>query len=641
MSKYHTFGGQTYALGSSIGSTDSTILLSSFIEPISEVPYTMALLNTDIVYGTIAPKTSSSEFISFTGITQNSNGTATLTGVTRGLAKKYPFTSSATFKLPHAGQSQFIISDAPQVFEKYAAKDNDETITGTWTFQNFPITPSTPLASDTVFGQTKLSVAAANPSNPIAVGDNDTRIQSTPTASEKAALAGTQGVPSATNKYVTVDNVYVAEVDQSQTTQNSTVEVGMANTTGNKNKIQQSFIPVKTKTRGVKLYKSADTGTFTGTVTVALYADTAGSPSGSALATVTLTNSQWLGFPVGEFEADFSAEYLMTAGTTYWIQVITSTADNSNHPNLATNTAGGYANGSVKYWNTTDGYVAIANIDLYFKTLNGINNQVVETNASGKIPSVLIDYSNAPYVPSQDIPTRTGASGFSSYASSNSDGSLMFILTYGGSIAYLSRLIKDSSTNQYYISHIVTVAQTSGVSGLCVLGSYVYVSSFNSALKIQRYDIATLANETIMTFSGTARSGIMFSNGVDIYVYNTTNQFDRFTLSGTTLTNAGTITYTSSGTVKAAIANSQYVWITDGAGTGTTNIRKYNISGGSVVSTFSPIINADSYFNGGVYLSLFLARLDLLGIQYHYSIVQGSSNTQVGIISKLMAITLP
>lgn len=94
----------------------------------------MALLNTDIAYGTLAPRTSSSEFISFTGITQNVDGTATLTGVTRGLAKKDPFTTSATFKLPHSGQSVFIISDAPQLFNKYSVLQNAETITGLKTF---------------------------------------------------------------------------------------------------------------------------------------------------------------------------------------------------------------------------------------------------------------------------------------------------------------------------------------------------------------------------------------------------------------------------------------------------------------------------------------------------------------------------
>src|ERR1035437_7153686 len=111
MSKYHTFGGTTYSLGQSIGSTDTSIILSSFLEPVTGTPYTMALLNTDIVYGTIAPKTTSSEFISFTTLVQNANGTCTLGGVTRGLAKKSPFTTDAAYKLPHSGQTQFIISD--------------------------------------------------------------------------------------------------------------------------------------------------------------------------------------------------------------------------------------------------------------------------------------------------------------------------------------------------------------------------------------------------------------------------------------------------------------------------------------------------------------------------------------------------
>jgi len=129
---FYTFGAGTYTLASSISSTDTSITLSSFLEPVTGTPYTMALLNTDIVYGTIAPKTTNSEFISFTGITQNADGTATLTGVTRGLAKKYPFTTSSSYKLPHPGQSQFIISDAPQVFTSYGALDNNEVITGLW-----------------------------------------------------------------------------------------------------------------------------------------------------------------------------------------------------------------------------------------------------------------------------------------------------------------------------------------------------------------------------------------------------------------------------------------------------------------------------------------------------------------------------
>ena len=132
---YNPSGGGTYRLQTSIGSTNTTIYLSSFKEPISLTPYTMSYLNTSVGYGTLEPQQPTrSEFISFTGITQNSDGTALLTGVTRGLARSYPFTASSTFRTSHAGQSIFILSDSPQHFSEYATKQNNETISGTWTF---------------------------------------------------------------------------------------------------------------------------------------------------------------------------------------------------------------------------------------------------------------------------------------------------------------------------------------------------------------------------------------------------------------------------------------------------------------------------------------------------------------------------
>lgn len=327
--------------------------------------------------GTIEPGTLGyEESIYWTGITQNANGTATLTGV-KSVIGKSPYTETSGLTVTHNGGVTFVVTNTAGFYDQLAVKSNDETITGQWTFDVFPITPATPDASTTTKGMVKMSVAPASATNPIAVGDNDPRIASSLTADEKAALAGSQGVPNTANPYVTKDNVYTANTDQTQATQNSTVEFGMADTTGNKNKIQQSFIPVKTKNRGVLLYKAADTGTFTGTVTITLQADTAGSPSGSVLATQTITNAQWLALAVGEFEVDFTAEYdSQIAGNLYWIVASASTADTSNHPNLGTNTAGGYANGSVKYWNTTDGYVAVANIDLYFKTLQGVSSQI-------------------------------------------------------------------------------------------------------------------------------------------------------------------------------------------------------------------------------------------------------------------------
>lgn len=161
---FNPTGGTTYRLAASIGTTDTTIRLSSFKEPVSNIPYTMSYLDTNIMYGTLDPDTTRSEFISFTGITQNSNGTASLTGVVRGLARSPGAsdctTASSTLKQTHAGQSAFIISDSPCFFSQYAVKQNNETITGQWTFDVFPITPSSPAASETTAGIVELATGA-------------------------------------------------------------------------------------------------------------------------------------------------------------------------------------------------------------------------------------------------------------------------------------------------------------------------------------------------------------------------------------------------------------------------------------------------------------------------------------------------
>jgi len=219
---FNLAGLKTYTLSASISSTQTSITLSSFKVPVSGDDVTMALLNTSIVYGTIDPKTSSSEFISFTGITQNADSTATLTGVTRGLNKTDPFTEDSDFKLPHSGAAEFICSNPPQVYNQFASPLNANTWTATQTFTGAVLVPTATSsdlgnaasiefvvdtytaggvdASTTVKGLSKLSSAPASPTNPIAVGDTDTRV---PTQGENDALAGTSGIPSSTNKYKT------------------------------------------------------------------------------------------------------------------------------------------------------------------------------------------------------------------------------------------------------------------------------------------------------------------------------------------------------------------------------------------------------------------------------------------------------
>lgn len=231
MTRYFPSGGSTYTLQSSISSTQTTITLTSFNVPVSGTPITMAIMNTDVAYMTIAPRTSQAEFISFTGITQNADGTATLTGVTRGLDKNYPYTSVAGFKLPHAGATQIILSDAPQVFNQYSVIANDETITGRKIFPTsgtassaiVGVTYSAPVqdteiatkkyvddtaiagspdSSTTTKGIGKVSVAPVSATDPIFVGDNDGRV---PTQGENDALVGnnTDIAVGTGNKFVT------------------------------------------------------------------------------------------------------------------------------------------------------------------------------------------------------------------------------------------------------------------------------------------------------------------------------------------------------------------------------------------------------------------------------------------------------
>ncbi len=134
---YSPTGGGTYRLQSSVTGTQTTLTLTSFKEPISNIPYTMSYLNSDIEYATIEPQTTSNkEFISFSGITQNADGTATLTGLTRGLSFSYPFTASTTFQQSHAGQTILILSNPPQLYNKFYNLSNVSTSTNILNFSS-------------------------------------------------------------------------------------------------------------------------------------------------------------------------------------------------------------------------------------------------------------------------------------------------------------------------------------------------------------------------------------------------------------------------------------------------------------------------------------------------------------------------
>ncbi|MEA2036564.1 MAG: hypothetical protein U9O94_03590, partial [Nanoarchaeota archaeon] len=120
--------------GSGCTATATSIELQSMKYP-DDTNVTMANFGST-GYITLEPGTSKEENISFTGITQNASGTATLTGVTRGLDFHTPYTENADLKQSHAGGAIAVASNSAPFYNELSAKDNDETVTGTWTFTN-------------------------------------------------------------------------------------------------------------------------------------------------------------------------------------------------------------------------------------------------------------------------------------------------------------------------------------------------------------------------------------------------------------------------------------------------------------------------------------------------------------------------
>lgn len=127
--------GKQYVLaGAGVTSSATTMQLTSFTTP-DGAPVTMTLIGA-LGYGTIEPQTSAKvENITFTGVTQNVNGTATLTGVTRGIAFTYPYAATASLRQSHSGGATFIITNTPNwYFNEFGMVNNDSAVTGNWTF---------------------------------------------------------------------------------------------------------------------------------------------------------------------------------------------------------------------------------------------------------------------------------------------------------------------------------------------------------------------------------------------------------------------------------------------------------------------------------------------------------------------------
>lgn len=559
---FNPVGGQNYTLQASIGSTDTTITLTSFTEPVSGTPYTMANMNTDIAYGTIAPRTSSSEFISFTGITQNADGTATLTGVTRGLQKKYPFTSSATFKLPHSGQSIFILSDAPQLFNKYSVIENDETITGEKTFSLLPRST----AGNATDGDQLITYAQA-----LALATGTASIN-------RVVVAGNAGeIVSAGNLlYLLVSDGKWYKADADTASQVDNVILGIAQGAGtNGNPI----------TNGILLFglDSNQTGLTTNT---AYYAgNTAGvisSTPGTVEVSVGVSRSTTsiLFYPRynQQLTEDQQDALVGTSGT--------PSATNKYVTNDDTATA---ATANKVARRLAGGNITIVTESQGNNSTNAASTAYVDTalsNLTTKTPAQFLSYAAAS---TANATCTTAYTGFSTTEP-------LFILGGSTGVAgYITRCLKRAD-GSLVITHTATPTGSSNnaVYGF-VLGSYLYVVTNNAGTAtVTRYDKADLANATTMTISGTAfSSSATCTDGTKVYNTIAGNQVREYTLSGTTLTSGSTVSYTSIQTVLGTWCDGTYIYQIDT--TGAT--YKYTI-GNSARTTGTGLYTVQYLANG-------------------------------------------
>ena len=125
-----------YGSGATAGAT--TVQLSSFYQLDGVTTLTMTDFGTKGFIVLEPNNGSQEETFSFTGITQNADLTATLTGVKTVLFVD-PYTETSGLAKSHPGGAKAIISNPSAFYAEFANKNNDETIAGQYTFSNTAI----------------------------------------------------------------------------------------------------------------------------------------------------------------------------------------------------------------------------------------------------------------------------------------------------------------------------------------------------------------------------------------------------------------------------------------------------------------------------------------------------------------------
>jgi hypothetical protein len=166
----------TITLYTSVAGSATSMRVTPYPRDLDGIKLTMTDFGTSPT-ATIDPKVrNTEEIVGFTGIVDNGDNTATLTGLTRDLTSKSPYTTPGSGRA-HSASAIVVFSNNPQMYARFAAPENTQTWSAVQTFTSttppaYNVDPiwanfSTQIFADVAYVNSVVAAGAANASESV------------------------------------------------------------------------------------------------------------------------------------------------------------------------------------------------------------------------------------------------------------------------------------------------------------------------------------------------------------------------------------------------------------------------------------------------------------------------------------------
>lgn len=350
--------------------------------------------------------------------------------------------------------------------------------------------------------------------------------------------------------------------------------------------------------------------------------------------------SQGIEFVSGNSDVAIIDGYINTCGgdgiklTASSNRIEISTTNLLNSTGYGINIANANCNNNIISANTFSNNTAGAVNDSGTGTQIRGNQGVSDNNLS-------IKYQKLSYIQTSDVNYSIQQS------TSDNDGTCIYVSSISSPASHINivRYQRDAFTGQYWQTHTVDFSAIGGGGtsisqfSVCVDSTYLYVIRKDDAANklITRFLKADLSVQTSITISGTsfADGRASFCDGSNLYVYESSGTFRKFSISGTIVTNVSTISFTATGVVFGAICDGTYAYMIDAAANPIV-FRKYALTGGAVISSISRTYPKISDNGNPVICILQSTAIGLLIAHSEFN-----ATTRIGISIEVLPIPVP